>query len=136
MNERSFIDSETMSSNTAIDKHEQILTAAEKLIAESGFQGLSMQKLAKEAGVAAGTIYRYFSDKEHLLDEVRLNVAERIATAVQAGVNDDMPLKTRYRTMWLNIWNLAGSNMETLSNRVQYESLPVSYTHLTLPTSG
>ena len=58
MNERSFIDSETMSSNTAIDKHEQILTAAEKLIAESGFQGLSMQKLAKEAGVAAGTIYR------------------------------------------------------------------------------
>ena len=116
MNERSFIESETMSSNTSIDKHEQILTAAEKLIAESGFQGLSMHKLAKEAGVAA--------DKEHLLDEVRLNVAERIATAVQADVNDDMPLKTRYRTMWLNIWNLAGSNMETLSNRVQYESLP------------
>lgn len=67
MNERSFIESETMSSNTSIDKHEQILTAAEKLIAESGFQGLSMHKLAKEAGVAAGTIYRYFSDKEHLL---------------------------------------------------------------------
>ncbi|WP_159657373.1 TetR/AcrR family transcriptional regulator [Vibrio atypicus] len=113
-----------MSSNTNIDKREQILAAAEKLIAESGFQGLSMQKLAKEAGVAAGTIYRYFSDKEHLLDEVRLMVSRRIADAVQAGVSDDMPLKQRYRMMWLNIWNLAASNIDTISNRVQYESLP------------
>ncbi|EGR2701854.1 TetR/AcrR family transcriptional regulator [Vibrio parahaemolyticus] len=113
-----------MTDNPAVDKRDQILSAAEQLIAESGFQGLSMQKLANEAGVAAGTIYRYFSDKEHLLEEVRLNVAKRIASAVQAGVNDDMPLKERYRTMWLNIWNLAGSNLNAISNRVQYDSLP------------
>ncbi|EIW7480249.1 TPA: TetR/AcrR family transcriptional regulator [Vibrio parahaemolyticus] len=113
-----------MTDNPAVDKRDQILAAAEQLIAESGFQGLSMQKLANEAGVAAGTIYRYFSDKEHLLEEVRLNVAKRIASAVQAGVNDDMPLKERYRTMWLNIWNLAGDNLNAISNRVQYDSLP------------
>ncbi len=124
MNERSFIGSRIMTDNPAVDKRDQILAAAEQLIAESGFQGLSMQKLANEAGVAAGTIYRYFSDKEHLLEEVRLNVAKRIASAVQAGVNDDMPLKERYRTMWLNIWNLAGSNLNAISNRVQYDSLP------------
>uniref|UniRef100_UPI0001AB2950 Transcriptional regulator, TetR family n=1 Tax=Vibrio parahaemolyticus TaxID=670 RepID=UPI0001AB2950 len=116
--------SNAMTDNPAVDKRDQILAAAEQLIAESGFQGLSMQKLANEAGVAAGTIYRYFSDKEHLLEEVRLNVAKRIASAVQAGVNDDMPLKERYRTMWLNIWNLAGSNLNAISNRVQYDSLP------------
>ncbi|HAV1334791.1 TetR/AcrR family transcriptional regulator [Vibrio parahaemolyticus] len=124
MNERSFTGSRIMTDNPAVDKRDQILAAAEQLIAESGFQGLSMQKLANEAGVAAGTIYRYFSDKEHLLEEVRLNVAKRIASAVQADVNDDMPLKERYRTMWLNIWNLAGSNLNAISNRVQYDSLP------------
>ncbi|EGX7688243.1 TetR/AcrR family transcriptional regulator [Vibrio parahaemolyticus] len=124
MNERSFTGGRIMTDNPAVDKRDQILAAAEQLIAESGFQGLSMQKLANEAGVAAGTIYRYFSDKEHLLEEVRLNVAKRIASAVQAGVNDDMPLKERYRTMWLNIWNLAGSNLNAISNRVQYDSLP------------
>ncbi len=113
-----------MKDDPTVDKREQILTAAEHLIAESGFQGLSMQKLANEAGVAAGTIYRYFSDKEHLLEEVRLNVAQRVATAVQAGVNEDMPLKERYRAMWLNIWNLASSNLSAISNRAQYESLP------------
>ncbi|EGQ7876336.1 TetR/AcrR family transcriptional regulator [Vibrio parahaemolyticus] len=124
MNERSFTGGRIMTDNPAVDKRDQILAAAEQLIAESGFQGLSMQKLANEAGVAVGTIYRYFSDKEHLLEEVRLNVAKRIASAVQAGVNGDMPLKERYRTMWLNIWNLAGSNLNAISNRVQYDSLP------------
>ncbi|PFG45649.1 TetR family transcriptional regulator [Vibrio sp. ES.051] len=115
-----------MKDNPAAEKREQILTAAEQLIAESGFQGLSMQKLANEAGVAAGTIYRYFSDKEHLLEELRLNVAKRVATAVQTGVSDEMPLKERYQAMWLNIWSLASSDLNALCNRVQYESLPTS----------
>ncbi|MCA0935011.1 TetR/AcrR family transcriptional regulator [Vibrio alginolyticus] len=115
-----------MKDDSAVDKREQILSAAERLIAESGLLGLSMQKLANEAGVAAGTIYRYFSDKEHLMEEVRLNVAQRVATAVQANVSDEMPLKLRYRTMWLNIWNFANSNVSAVSNRAQYDSLPVT----------
>ncbi|MBE3669898.1 TetR family transcriptional regulator [Vibrio navarrensis] len=115
-----------MSPDEHFDKRQQILSAAEKLIAELGFQGLSMSKLAKEAGVAAGTIYRYFTDKEHLLDELRLRITRRVATAVQANVSDDMPLKQRYRTMWFNTWNLAASNLSTISNRAQYDSLPCS----------
>lgn len=85
-----------------------------------------MQKLAKEAGVAAGTIYRYFDDKEHLIEEVRIQVTQRIAEAVQHGVDDSAPIKQRYRTMWLNIWNLAGTNLAAIKNRVQYDSLPVT----------
>ena len=70
------------------DKRQKIIDAAESLIAESGFQGLSMHKLAKEAGVAAGTIYRYFSDKEDLLQQVRLEVTQRNAEAIQRGVDE------------------------------------------------
>ncbi|MBY7732833.1 TetR/AcrR family transcriptional regulator [Vibrio bathopelagicus] len=113
-----------MTNNTSQDKRLQILSAAEKLIAEVGFQGLSMQKLAKEAGVAAGTIYRYFDDKDHLIEDVRIQVTQRVADAVQNGVNDSDSIKLRYRTMWLNIWNLAGTNPAAIKNRVQYDSLP------------
>lgn len=81
------------------DKRLAIIESAETLIAELGFRGLSMHKLAQKAGVAAGTLYRYFDDKEHLLLEVRLHVSRRIAEAVQANVSDDMPLKQRFRTM-------------------------------------
>ena len=115
-----------MTTHAPQDKRQQILSAAEKLIAEVGFQGLSMQKLAKEAGVAAGTIYRYFDDKDHLIDDVRVLVTQRVADAVQDGVNDSDPIKQRYRTMWLNIWNLAGTNLAAIKNRVQYDSLPIT----------
>ncbi|MCL9782896.1 TetR/AcrR family transcriptional regulator [Vibrio sp. S4M6] len=112
-----------MSGKEAIDKRQQILAAAEKLVAEYGVQGFSMHKLAKKAGVAAGTIYRYFSDKEQLLDDVRLSVITRVADATQQGISDEMPLKLRFRTIWFNIWKFAQSNIETISNRMQYEAL-------------
>lgn len=108
------------------DKRLAILESAETLIAELGFRGLSMHKLARKADVAAGTLYRYFDDKEHLLREVRLHVSRRIADAVQDNVSDDMPLKQRFRTMWLNIWSLANSDSDLICNYVQYESLPTT----------
>ncbi|MDC5821023.1 TetR/AcrR family transcriptional regulator [Vibrio europaeus] len=114
-----------------IDKRQKIIDAAEKLIAESGFQGLSMHKLAKEAGVAAGTIYRYFSDKEDLLQQVRLAVIQRNAGLIQHGVEDSMTLKQRFRKMWLNIFDLSGSNIGNLKNRAQYDSLPCVRSHET-----
>ena len=114
-----------------VDKRQQIIDAAEDLIAESGFQGFSMHKLAKEAGVAAGTIYRYFSDKEDLLLQVRLAVVQRNAEVVQRGVDNAMPLKERFRTMWLNIFDLSRTNIDNLKNRAQYDSLPCMRNHET-----
>lgn len=113
-------------SNQIADKRLAILESAENLIAEFGFHGLSMHKLAHKAGVAAGTLYRYFDDKEHLLLEVRLHVNQRIADAVQANVRDDMSLKQQFRTMWLNIWELAISDSALIFNHLQYESLPIT----------
>lgn len=119
MNERSF----TMVFNMT-DKREQILEATELLLAERGFHGLSMQMVAKQAGVAAGTIYRYFEDKDDLIEQLKYHVLARIAAAIQLNVDNDMPLQERYRTMWLNIWHLASSDCNTLLNRNQYECLP------------
>ncbi|MGG6312697.1 TetR/AcrR family transcriptional regulator [Paenibacillus macerans] len=49
------------------EKFEMILDAAEKVIAENGFHGSQVSKIAKEAGVADGTIYLYFKNKEDIL---------------------------------------------------------------------
>ncbi|SEG74769.1 TetR/AcrR family transcriptional regulator [Vibrio hangzhouensis] len=113
-----------MTTNKTSDKRLQILEAAQKMVAEVGIQSVSMQKLANEAGVAAGTIYRYFDDKDHLMEELRLYVVSRIAKAVQIGVDADKPLKEQYRTMWLNIWRVAASNIDALKTRAQYDSIP------------
>ena len=48
-------------------KEEQIIETARKLFHQFGFKKVSMDEIAKEAGVTKRTIYAYFSSKEELL---------------------------------------------------------------------
>ncbi|MBW7458504.1 TetR/AcrR family transcriptional regulator [Paenibacillus sepulcri] len=50
-----------------MDKFERIIGAAVKVFAETGFHGSQVSKIAREAGVADGTIYLYFKSKEDIL---------------------------------------------------------------------
>ena len=47
-----------------------IYAAAEKIIATDGVDGLTMRRLAEEAGVPIGTVYQFFTDKPAVLDAV------------------------------------------------------------------
>lgn len=49
------------------DKRERILVAAERIFARHGFFAAKVSDVAKEAGVADGTIYLYFKSKDDLL---------------------------------------------------------------------
>lgn len=51
-------------------KYKQILDGAVKVIAENGYHQSQVSKIAKEAGVADGTIYLYFKNKEDILISV------------------------------------------------------------------
>lgn len=48
-------------------KYKKIIDAAVDVIAENGFHQAQVSKIAKHAGVADGTIYIYFKNKEDLL---------------------------------------------------------------------
>ncbi|RED52663.1 TetR family transcriptional regulator [Cohnella phaseoli] len=48
-------------------KYSLILDAAEKVIAGSGYHGAQVSRIAREAGVADGTVYLYFKNKEDIL---------------------------------------------------------------------
>lgn len=49
------------------DKHQRILNAAIKVFASKGFFQTKVSEIAKEAGVADGTVYVYFKNKDDLL---------------------------------------------------------------------
>ncbi len=51
-------------------KKEQIREAAIKIIARDGFFNATTDKIAKEAKVAVGTLYNYFTSKEEILDYI------------------------------------------------------------------
>jgi AcrR family transcriptional regulator len=48
----------------------EIVRAARRVIGELGFDEASMERIAHEAGIAKGTIYLYFRNKEELLADV------------------------------------------------------------------
>jgi TetR/AcrR family fatty acid metabolism transcriptional regulator len=49
------------------NKYDLILDGAVKVFAENGYHGSQVSKIAREAGVADGTIYLYFKNKEDIL---------------------------------------------------------------------
>jgi AcrR family transcriptional regulator len=52
------------------ERRARILSAARELAAEGGYDAVVMRDVAERAGVALGTLYRYFASKDHLLAEV------------------------------------------------------------------
>jgi TetR/AcrR family transcriptional regulator, cholesterol catabolism regulator len=48
-------------------RRERVIRAALVLGSEGGYDAVQMRDVARKAGVALGTIYRYFSSKDHLL---------------------------------------------------------------------
>jgi TetR/AcrR family transcriptional repressor of multidrug resistance operon len=61
-----------------------------------GFRATTTPAIAARAGVAEGTIYRHFSGKEHLLNEVFRN-AQRWGTAVVRETEGEQPAPRRLR---------------------------------------
>jgi AcrR family transcriptional regulator len=60
------IDLATLTPNQAA-RRRRVLDAAMTLAAEGGYDAVQMRDVAQQAGVALGTIYRYFASKDHLL---------------------------------------------------------------------
>jgi len=53
-----------------LDRREQILNAAERCFAESGFHGASIGSIAKACGMSVGHLYHYVENKEALIEDV------------------------------------------------------------------
>jgi AcrR family transcriptional regulator len=50
------------------ERVEQILTAASELLSEGGVEALTTRSLARHAGIPVGTIYRYFANRDAIID--------------------------------------------------------------------
>lgn len=81
---------------TKPDKRDEIVRAALELIAEHGFHGAPMAMIADRAGVGAGTIYRYFENKDVLINELYLEIEKHIITAIQEGYSPEKPFRERF----------------------------------------
>ena len=60
----------------------EIIDAALAIAAEEGYDALTTRTVAARAGVAIGTVYRYFTSKDHILVEVMFDWSRRFEQSV------------------------------------------------------
>ena len=78
------------------DKREAVIRAALEMVAEHGFHGSPMAEIAERAGVATGTIYRFFDSKDTLIKEVHASLERQILAYVTTGYPGDKSVHERF----------------------------------------
>lgn len=78
-----------------LSKGVAILEAAKKLFVEQGFEGVSMDQIATEAGVSKLTVYSHYGDKESLFCAAIASKCEEQVSADLFAVDPSRPLRER-----------------------------------------
>jgi TetR/AcrR family transcriptional repressor of multidrug resistance operon len=105
-------------------KREAVLNSTLALIKEHGFHGTPMSQIAKNAGVAAGTIYHYFDSKETLIVELYVHVKNKLAAAIIAGDDETKSYKDRFFILMINHYNFYVENEDALTFLELYVNSP------------
>ena len=86
------------------EKRSAILQAATRIIVTQGL-GAPTAGIAKEAGVANGSLFTYFETKTELFNQLYLELKGDMAAAALAGLPDDADLRDRLFHVWRN-WTI------------------------------
>lgn len=81
-----------------LERRDAILAAAQKVFARKSYEGSTMADIAREAGVAAGTVYLYYDSKTELFAALNLRLYDVINRALrEAKAPPDLAGGTRAR---------------------------------------
>jgi AcrR family transcriptional regulator len=103
---------------------EALLDAAERLLAEAGYAGITTRRLAKVAGVNHGLVHYYFGSNENLLVHALERFTTRLIIRQRELYAADVPFADKWRTamrylfsedvsyqkIWLELQALAWNN--------------------------
>jgi TetR/AcrR family fatty acid metabolism transcriptional regulator len=81
------------------DKPRQIVDAAVRVFARKGYFNARVSDIAREAGIAAGTIYLYFETKEDILITLFRQKMDGFVAAARRAVRDEVGAPARLRRL-------------------------------------
>jgi len=84
------------------NKEAAIREKAMEMIVKEGFDGLSMQKLAKAAGVSPATIYIYFKNREEMVQQLFKVAQQAFAETALKNFDPNATLEDGLWTQWKN----------------------------------
>lgn len=101
-------------------RRRDILTSAEKLLAESGYAGLTMRAIAVGAGVSSGTLYQYFEGKEDVFVALMAGRLEELQATLD-GLDRTIGIRGVLREILPQVrelWRLFGRSAQQWESKV------------------
>src|SRR6266581_2757609 len=77
-----------------------IQEAAMRVIARKGMSAATMAEIAKEAGIAKGTIYLYFRDRDELVERTFETAIGQLHERIDAALALDLPIAGKLREIF------------------------------------
>lgn len=85
-----------------IDKEQLVKKTAIKMLVDIGFEGFSMNKLAKACGISVATLYIYYNDKDDLIKKIGIEIGQKFFATATRNFNTDMSFEEGLRKQWDN----------------------------------
>jgi len=95
-----------------------------KMIVEKGFDGLSMQKLARAAKVSPATIYIYFKDRDDLIIQLWIGEMQKMAKATLEDFDPNVSFEEGLRKQWMNRARFCMENQQSIHFMEQIRHSP------------
>jgi AcrR family transcriptional regulator len=86
------------------NKKEIALMTLLDLIAERGIQDAPMSMVADRSGIAIGTMYHHFKNKEEMVEALYALLKEQMGIALSKGIQPDTGIKERFFSYWNNLY--------------------------------
>lgn len=107
------------------DKKAAILKATLELISEYGFQGTPISKIAEKANIGVGTIYRYFTNKEDLINALYIHIKTNYSRVIIGNYSKAFPTSEDLKQVINTTVRYFIKNPTELSFIEQYENSPL-----------
>ncbi len=106
------------------NKSDVILYAALKQFSENGFHSSPVSQLATRSGVAVGSIYRYFDDKEALIHAVFSMVDDTLQKAITESADPTLSGRDEFIQLVTSLTEYLNKHPQEFKFLEQYYSSP------------
>lgn len=108
----------------SVDKRRDLLAAALRLFVQHGFHGTPTSKIAKEAGVANGTLFHYYKTKEDLVVSLYIDIKSRMSEYIWSKAEMTTDIKERFRIQFTEVLAWALQNQDEFYFIQQFHTSP------------
>ena len=88
-------------------KERLVKRKAIEMIVKEGFQGFSMNKLARASGISVATLYIYYRDKDDLIQKIGTGIAKQFMSRTLDAFSSNMRFADGLKKQWANRANFA-----------------------------